>query len=106
MQVRRTEASGGRAEPWFTQRREDAKPFLAGGGTGLEQPRDADFGEAVGMERQGLLVIFGRLDGAGGALDPEPDEGGGGDRPGADRAIPAEHVVVVARSGALPVQWR
>jgi len=63
-----------------------------GVGLPLEQPRGADLGEAVVVQSQGLLIEFRRLDGAGGALDAEADEGGGGDRPGADGAILAEYV--------------
>jgi hypothetical protein len=57
------------------------------------------------VERQGLLVKFGRLDGAGGALEAEADEGLWGDRPGAEGAVAAEHVVVVVgqRRLAAPV---
>ena len=58
------------------------------------------------MERQGLLVELGRLDGAGGALDAQADERGGGDRPGADGARPAVESAPSSGSGALPGQWR
>jgi hypothetical protein len=57
------------------------------------------------MEREGLFVELRRLDGPGGALDAEADEGRGGDGPGAHGAGLAVDISAVFehRRAAVPM---
>jgi hypothetical protein len=74
---------------------------MAGGAIGcaeaiLKEARGADRGEAFEVERQRLLVIGGRLDRAGGALDAEADEIRGGYVLAAHGAGPPLDIGIVA----------
>jgi len=68
-----------------------------------DSPEPCRAGEASGVERQGLLVEFGRFDGCGRPLDPQSNEVRGRDRAAAHRAGLAVDVATVIEKGRLAV---